>query len=70
MLEQKKIMKPFTFGCKIYSPETNIRAFEYFSTSKTMFPKLRQDYASISTLTRINSKVAKIDESSFLLKVF
>ena len=51
---------------KVYSAEIIIRAFEYFCTSRTLYSKLRQDYAlpSIRTLTRITSKVGKLDEVS------
>ena len=57
-------MRATPIGQKVYSAEIIIRAFEYFCTSRTLYSKLRQDYAlpSIRTLTRITSKVGKLDE--------
>ena len=59
-------------GRKFFSPGIIIRAFEYFCTSRTLYNKLRQDYAlpSTRTLTRITSKVGKLEEGRFLKKVF
>ena len=57
-------MRATPIGQKVYSVEIIIRAFEYFCTSRTLHSKLRPDYAlpSIRTLTRITSKVGKLDE--------
>ena len=65
-------MRATPIGQKVYSAEIIIRALEYFCTSRTLYSKLRQDYAlpSIRTLTRITSKVGKLDEGHFLKKVF
>ena len=70
--EQFKAMRATPIGKKLYSPEIIIRAFEYFCTSRALYTKLRQDYAfpSIRTLTRITSKVGKLDECCFLKNVF
>ena len=59
-------------GKPVYSCEVIIRAFEYFATSRCLYNRLRKDYQlpSIPTLTRITSKVSKLNESSFLNNVF
>lgn len=58
-------------GEKLYCPSIIIRAFEYFAISRSLYKKLRNDYQlpSISTLTRITSKVSKISDSSFTEQV-
>ena len=57
---------------KLYSTEMIMRAFEYFSTSRALYSRIAQDYQlpSIRTLTRITSKVSKVDETKFLLDIF
>lgn len=59
-------------GKPVYSPETIIRAFEYFTTSRALYQRLRIDFQlpSVQTLTRITSKVAKLDEETFSKAVF
>ena len=61
-------MSAKTFGTKINGPEIIIRAFEYFATSRSLYNRLRVDYQlpSVSTLTRITSKVSKLSETTFL----
>ena len=68
--EQFEAMRATPIGKKIYSSEIIIRAFEYFCTSRTLYSKLRHDYAlpSIRTLTRTTSNVGKLDEAQFLKK--
>ena len=63
-----KAMSAKTFGTKIYGPEIIIRAFEYFATSRSLYNRLRVDYQlpSVSTSTRITSKVSKLSETTFL----
>ena len=67
-----KAMSAKTSGTKIYDPEIVIRAFEYFATSRSLYNRLRVDYQlpSVSTLTRITSKVSKFFETTFLHGVF
>ena len=57
---------------KLYFTEMTARAFEYFSTSKALYLRIAQDYQvpSIRTLTRMTSKVSKVDETKFLLDIF
>ena len=45
---------------------------QYFATSRALYSRLRKDFQlpSISTLTKITSKVKNIDEQKFLLRVF
>ena len=53
---------------KKYSPKMIVRAFTYFVTSRAFHSKMRTDLqlSSARTLTRITSKVSKIDENKFL----
>ena len=70
--QQIESMRAAPIGTKIYSTEVIIRAFEYFCTSRALYSKLRHDFKlpSITTLTRLTSKVGKLDEANFLKKVF
>ena len=57
---------------KKYSVETMIRAFEYFAMSHATYNHLREDFQlpSITTLTRLTSKVKSVHEDIYLQKVF
>ena len=44
-------MIPRTVGTKNYSPEIIVRAFEYFSTSRSLYNELRDDYQLPSVTT-------------------
>ena len=70
--EQFAAMAPQKIGHPIYSHKFIVRAFEYFATSRSLYNRLRVDYKlpSVQTLTRITSKVSKVDEGFFLKKVF
>ena len=52
-------MGPKVVGKKTYSLDTLIRAYSYFSTSRSLYQKLRRDYKqpSVTTLTNLTSKV-------------
>ena len=65
-------MKPVRVGHKVYSPDTLVRAFEYFSTSRCLYGKLREDYKlpSVKVMTNLTSKVNKLSDKSFLQDVF
>ena len=70
--QQVSAMAPVTVGMQSYGPEIIVRAFEYFATSRTLYNRLRidQQLPSVTTLTRITSKVAKVPENTFLNRVF
>ena len=70
--EQVTAMATKTVGKPIYGHQLIIRAFEYFATSRCLYNRLRRDYQlpSITTLTRIISKVSKVSEVPFLISVF
>ena len=70
--QQVESMQAAPIGTKIYSTDIIVRAFEYFCTSRALYSKLRNDFKlpSIATLTRLTSKVRKMDETGFLKKVF
>ena len=59
-------------GDKKYRSETIVRAFVYFATSHALYKRLREDFelSAITTLTRLESKVNKIDDTGLLKKVF
>jgi hypothetical protein len=61
-----------TVGHFKYSTETIVRSFGYLATSRSAYSRLRQDYElpSISTLTRLTSKVKHLDDVSFLSRIF
>ena len=71
MVENLKAMGTKKVGQKLYSPSTILQAFEYFATSRALYSKLVKDYPlpSVRTLTRITSKVDKIDDISFFKNV-
>ena len=70
--QQLQVMGPPCIGTPLYESECIVRAFEYFSRSRSLYHRLRKDFQlpSIQTLTRITSRVAKKDEKSFLTGVF
>ena len=72
VLEQISAMSPRCIGEKSYSPEMVVRAFSYFATSRALYLKLRRYFQlpSVRTLTRITSKVSKLDEKKYLNLVF
>ena len=59
-------------GEKKYSVETIIRAFEYFALSRSPYNRLREDFElpSVRTITRITSRVNKLDNNLYIQKVF
>jgi hypothetical protein len=70
--QQLQAMGTQHVGKPLYNSEIIIRAFQYFATSRSLYQRLRQDFQlpSVQTLTRITSKVAKLDETSFSTAVF
>ena len=58
-------------GKRVYSTETLTRAFEYFAMSRITYSKLREDYQlpSVTTLTRLISKVGNTDDLTFIKEV-
>ena len=55
-----------------YSPETLVRASEYFATSRALYKRLREDYQlpSITTLTRLTSRFNNLKDNQILQKFF
>ena len=55
-----------------YSDETIIRAFEYFALSRSAYNRLREEFelSSVRTITRITSRVNKLDDNLYIQKVF
>ena len=73
LLEQIFAMSPLVYvGDKKYKAEAIIRAFKYFARSRTFYHRLTEDYElpNIPTLTRLTSKVNKIDDTQLLKNVF
>ena len=61
-----------TVRTRIYSPNMIMSAFQYFATSRGLYKRLINDCQlppSVSTLTRITSKVSKVEDVPFLKRV-
>ena len=67
-LEQLELLGPRRVGKPLYSPETIVRAFQYFATSRALYNRLSNDhkYPHARTLTRITSKTSKKSEATFI----
>ena len=72
ILEQMNNMGPPKVGEKFYSPETMMRAFDYYAHSRSTYRKLRKDLKlpSERTLQKLTSKVSKLGDKSFINSVF
>ena len=70
--QQLQAMRTQEVGKHLYSTEIIMRGFRYFATSRCLYHRLREDFQlpSVRTLTRITSKVSKMDETSFSTSVF
>ena len=70
--ETIQLMAPIKVGKKMYSPDTLIRAFAYYSVSRSLYKKLRRDYKlpSIKILQNLTSKVNKLSDQTFVNDVF
>ena len=70
--EQIAAMSRAPVGKKLYSPEIMVRAFEYYSTSRALYTRLKEDLKlpSIPTLSRLTSRVSEISDSNFINRVF
>ena len=70
--QQLQAMGTQHVGKPLYTTEIIVRAFEYFTTSRSLYHRLRQDFQlpSVQTLTRITSKVTKLDDTAFSTAVF
>ena len=44
LLDELKAMSKTTVGKPLYSPETMTRAFQYFTPSRSLYPRLLEDY--------------------------
>ena len=66
LLEQMDNMRPPKVGSKLYSPETMMRAFDYYAHSRSMYRKLRKDLKlpSEAILSTLTSKVNKLTKNS------
>ena len=71
LIQQFLAMAPKMVGIK-YSSDIVICTFGYYATSQTLYNRLRDDFQlpSLATLGRMISKVAKLNEKSFLLSRF
>ena len=72
ILEQMNNMRPPKVGEKFYSPETMMRAFDYYAHSRSVYRKLRKDLKlpSERTLQKLTSKVSKVGDKTFIDSVF
>ena len=72
ILDQLASMKTPSVGEKFFSVDAILRGFQYFSSSRSLYNRLRSDFRlpSIRVLTAITSKTSKIDDSSYLTSIF
>ncbi len=72
IMEHLNAMKVPTVGERLYSSYCIVRAFEYFTVSRSLYSRLREDYQlpSISTLTKLTSRANKLDETALISKIF
>ena len=70
--QQIACMRPPQVGKKTYTPDILIRAFDYYSASRSLYQRLRDDYKlpSVKTLSTITSKVRKLTDATFIKDVF
>ena len=70
--QQVDSMSCKSVGESLYNPDIMTRAFEYFTTSRSLYHRLREDYQlpSVRTLTRVTSKVSKLQDGQFIKRVF
>ena len=70
--QQVDMMSSKPVGDTLYNPDVMVRAFEYFTTSRSLYNRLREDYQlpSVRTLTRVTSKVSKLQDGQFIKRVF
>ena len=72
IVESLSSMKVLSIGDTLYSSNTIVRAFEYFSVSRALYKQIRNDYQlpSVSTLQKLTSKASKLNNDEFILHVF
>ena len=72
IVESLSSMKVLSIGDTLYSSNTIVRAFEYFSVSRALYKRIRNDYQlpSVSTLQKLTSKASKLNNDEFILHVF
>ena len=70
--EQTKVMSTQVIGQRVYDPEILVRAFQHFVTSRASYKMMRGNLKlpSEKTLTRLTSKVCKLEDLQFLSKIF
>ena len=72
IVESLSSMKVLSIGDTLYSSNTIVRAFEYFSVSRALYKRIRNDYQlpSVSTLQKLILKASKLNNDEFILHVF
>lgn len=70
--EQISAMSCVPVGQRIFTTDIIMKAFEYLSISRSLYSRLREDYKlpSVKTLTRLTTKVSKIEDENFLKRIF
>ncbi|XP_065644326.1 uncharacterized protein LOC136075356 [Hydra vulgaris] len=65
-------MNKTCIGGKKYPIETIVRAFEYFSLSRSAYNRIREDFElpSLRTLGRITSKCKSLDDTTYIRHIF
>ena len=72
ILQSLESMRSTGASRKLYGAEIIVRAFEYYAISRSLYTKLVVDYQlpSISTLRRLTSKAAKLDDHQYIQRIF
>ena len=72
ILNPISLLAPIAIGNRKYNNETIVQAFEYFVTSRSGYSKFWRDFElpSVYTLTRLTSKVKKLEDSQFFHSIF
>ena len=70
--EQIESMAPRKVGERTYGPDILIRAYAYYSISRSLYGKLRRDYKlpGETTLSNLTAKVNNISDKKFISEVF
>jgi len=70
--EQTRAMSCKPVCQKKYEPATLVRAFEYYTLSRSAYNRMRTDFElpSVRTLTKLTSKVRNLDDTDYLSAFF
>lgn len=72
LIQQVGCMNAHRVGEKKYPPEVTVRAFEYYTISRSSYERIRIDYElpSVTVLQNLTSKVNNISDKKFIEDIF